>query len=295
MQKAFTQGSTTTTTNYLYDGNNAEVDVNQNGNVLARYAATQNLDEPLAELRSSTTSYYSQDGLGSITSLTTSAGALGNSYTYDSFGDVNASSGSIANRFQYTGREFDSETGLYFYRARYYDPTGGRFTAEDPIGFGGGMNFYRYVFNNSILLVDSTGLAPGSTGGTGPVEFQIGVLQALFPGSSLEGGAGGVSLLLPMPCDEAKKLLESLPDYYTGHFWDNSPNGMLTWNFFLFWDPLLHSGGSEWRNMWGFHFRMKYEQKCDKTCTLDEFHIDKHNPMFDPGGHFFHDLLHLPE
>ena len=109
------------------------------------------------------------------------------------------SSGSIANRFQYTAREFDPETGLYFYRARYYDPSIGRFIAEDPVGFGGGANFYRYVFNNSTLLADSTGLAPGATGGTGPVDFQIGVLQALFPGSSLQGGASGASLVLPMP------------------------------------------------------------------------------------------------
>jgi hypothetical protein len=57
LQKAFTQGSTTTTTNYLYDGNNAVADVDQNGNVLARYTATQSIDGVLAELRSSTGSY----------------------------------------------------------------------------------------------------------------------------------------------------------------------------------------------------------------------------------------------
>jgi YD repeat-containing protein len=105
VQKAFTQGSTTTTTNYLYDVSNAVADVDQSGNVLARYAATQNIDEPMAELRSTTTSYYSQDGLDSVTSLTTSAGALGNTYTYDSFGKLTSSNGSIGNRFQYTARE----------------------------------------------------------------------------------------------------------------------------------------------------------------------------------------------
>jgi RHS repeat-associated protein len=159
VQKAFTQGSTTTTTNYLYDGNNAVADVDQNGNVLARYATTQNIDEPLAELRGTTTSFYSEDGLGSITSLTTSAGALGNTYTYDSFGKLTASSGSIVNRFQYAGRELDSETGLYFYRARYYDPGAGRFLSEDPIGFRGGRNFYAYVNNDPTNLIDPDGTA----------------------------------------------------------------------------------------------------------------------------------------
>jgi RHS repeat-associated protein len=158
VQKVFTQGSSTTTTNYLYDGHNAVADLDQNGSVLARYAATRSIDEPLAELRSNTTSYYSQDGVGSVTSLTTSAGALGNAYTYDSFGNQTHSSGSIANRFQYTAREFDTEAGLYYYRARYYDPSTGRFLSEDPIRFKGGSNFYRYVDNRPVLYRDATGL-----------------------------------------------------------------------------------------------------------------------------------------
>jgi RHS repeat-associated protein len=160
IQKAFTQGSTTTTTNYLYDGNNAVADVDQNGNVLARYAFTQNIDEPLAELRSSTTSYFSQDGLGSVTSLTTSAGALGNTYTYDSFGNTTNSSGSLTNFFRYTARVFDTETNLYNDRARYYDQTSGRFISEDPLEFGAGENFYVYAFNNAVNLNDPFGLCP---------------------------------------------------------------------------------------------------------------------------------------
>src|ERR1700693_2835771 len=69
-------------------------------------------------------------------------------YTYDSYGMRTASSGSLTNAFQYTGRELDPETNLYFYRARYYDPAAGRFINEDLIGFGGGENFYRYVHNS---------------------------------------------------------------------------------------------------------------------------------------------------
>src|SRR6202162_4021538 len=82
-------------------------------------------------------------------------------YTYDSFGKLTASTGSLVNPFRYTARESDTETGLYYYRARYYDPASGRFLSEDPLQFyGGGANFYRYAFNSSANLNDPSGLAP---------------------------------------------------------------------------------------------------------------------------------------
>ncbi len=129
------------------------------GNVLARYAQELNVDRPLSMLRSGTPSYYELDGLGSVTSLSNSAGALVNTYTYDSFGKLTASTGTLVNPFQYTGREFDPETGSYYYRARYYDPNVGRFKNEDPIRFRGGINFYGYVGNNPINRTDPDGMA----------------------------------------------------------------------------------------------------------------------------------------
>jgi RHS repeat-associated protein len=59
-------------------------------------------------------------------------------YTYDSYGNLTASTGTLVNSFRYTSRESDPETGLYYYRARYYDPNAGRFLSEDPLGSGGG-------------------------------------------------------------------------------------------------------------------------------------------------------------
>ena len=111
-------------------------------------------------LRSGTTSYYEADGLGSITSLSNAAGALAQTYTFDSFGNQTASSGSLTNPFQYTGRELDGETNLYYMRARYFDPQTGRFLSEDPLGFSVGVNFYGYVLNNPVNLIDPVGLAP---------------------------------------------------------------------------------------------------------------------------------------
>jgi RHS repeat-associated protein len=288
------KSSSSGTSIYAYDGDNLIEGTNSSGAAVARYSQGLNIDEPLVMLRSGTTSYYQADGLGSLTSLSNASGALASTYTYDSFGNLVASSGSLVNSFRYTGREFDTETGLYYYRARYYDLNIGRFLREDPLRFGAGINFYRYVFDNPSNFADPLGLAPNCVptasgivcnGGPGPVDFQIGVLQALFPGSS----ARDTSLILPMSCDDAKKILENTGGYHTGHFWDGYPNGWTTINPFLFWDPLFHSGGSEWRNTSGFHFRMKYSSGgCDKTCTVDEFHIDQHNPMFDPYGHLWH-------
>ena len=161
IQKVYTTGAnppTSTTTNYLYDGDNAIETVDQNGSVLAKYTQGQNIDEPLAELAAGASNFYEEDGLGSVTSLTNSSGALALSYTYDSFGKITASSGSVTNPFRYTGRDFDTETGLYYYRARYYDSQVGRFISEDPINFDGGEDFYRYVENNPVELIDAWGL-----------------------------------------------------------------------------------------------------------------------------------------
>lgn len=93
--------------------------------------------------------YYHADGLGSITTLSNAGGTIVQTYSYDSFGNI-TSTGSLRQPFTYTAREYDSETGMYFYRARYYDPKAGRFVTKDPIGFKGGINFYVYVKNNAV-------------------------------------------------------------------------------------------------------------------------------------------------
>jgi RHS repeat-associated protein len=79
-------------------------------------------------------------------------------YAYGPYGETVASGTEIAQPFQYTGREWDGETGLYYYRARYYAPEMGRFISEDPIGFAGGINFYAYVGNDPVNFVDPLGL-----------------------------------------------------------------------------------------------------------------------------------------
>lgn len=139
---------------FAFDDDNMVEAVNSSGGVVSRYSQDLTIDNPLAEVRSGTTSYYEADGVGSVTSLTNATGSVGQTYTFGSYGKQTASSGSIANPFQYTRRELDSETGLYYYRARYYDPSTGRFLSEDPLDFDSGTNFYDYVANDPNVLID---------------------------------------------------------------------------------------------------------------------------------------------
>ncbi len=154
------KSSSAGTSIFAYDGANLIEETNTSGTVVARYSQGLNTDEPLGMVRSGATSYYEVDGLDSVTSLSSAVGAVSQAYTFDSFGKLTASSGSVTNPFQYTAREPDSETGLDYYRARYYDPNIGRFLTEDPMGFTGGENFYKYAVNNPINLRDPQGQLP---------------------------------------------------------------------------------------------------------------------------------------
>ncbi|MGP8250580.1 MAG: RHS repeat-associated core domain-containing protein [Terracidiphilus sp.] len=103
--------------------------------------------------------YVHHDIQGSTVALTT-AGSSGpaDTYTYSDYGAPQSGSWSA---YQYAGYRYDSETGLYYVRARYYSPVLGRFMQSDPAGFGGGFNLYAYVGNDPVNLIDPGGQAPG--------------------------------------------------------------------------------------------------------------------------------------
>jgi RHS repeat-associated protein len=98
-----------------------------------------------------------------MASLSSGAGALAQNYTFDSFGEQTASSGTLTDPFQYTARQLEPETNLYYCRARYYDPGTGNFLSEDPIRFEGDLNFYGT--EKSFIRIDlqrPTNPKPGS-------------------------------------------------------------------------------------------------------------------------------------
>ncbi len=108
------------------------------------------MDEPVARLQGNALSCYLPDKLGSVRDIQSDAGAVVNTTTLKAFGAVASETNPlVADRFKFTGREYEPESGLYYYRARYYDPVLGRFLSEDPITFeAGDANLYRYVGNS---------------------------------------------------------------------------------------------------------------------------------------------------
>jgi uncharacterized protein RhaS with RHS repeats len=91
------------------------------GVLQAEYISGAGLDEWLVMERGGQEYYYSHDGLGSVTEVTDSTGAIAESYTYTPFGQPSVISSVIDNPYLYTGRRWDEESGLYHYRARQYD------------------------------------------------------------------------------------------------------------------------------------------------------------------------------
>jgi RHS repeat-associated protein len=114
---------------------------------------------------------YPEDGLGSIVAVSKYGGQVYESYRYDAFGrttifnaydqPISYSTYMGTRIYGFTGREYDCETGLYYYRARYYNPAIGRFLQTDPIGYADSLNLYQYCGNNPVNFIDSLGLWKG--------------------------------------------------------------------------------------------------------------------------------------
>ncbi|MHB0961459.1 MAG: RHS repeat-associated core domain-containing protein [Pirellulaceae bacterium] len=137
--------------------------------------------------------------LGTINDVVSDVGTLRNHIRYDSFGHIIAQTDTtVSVRYGFTGREFNSEIDLYYYRARFYDAQRGRFISEDPIGFrSGDVNRYRYVNNSVLMARDPSGKASeGGTAGQCGEDFWTRVLENFkqtneaIPGLLLPTGAG---------------------------------------------------------------------------------------------------------
>ena len=130
---------------------------------------------------------YAHDSLQSVVGLTGHEGRTIQTTQYGPFGKEVDGAGASCSVLKYTGRERDAETGLYYYRARYYDPELGRFLTEDPLGFQAGVNFYAYVNNNPINANDPFGLRDFEIfGHTVQVEFS-GTFGHVNVSNDLEG------------------------------------------------------------------------------------------------------------
>jgi len=142
---------------YVYDAADILIDLNADWSVATTYFNDLGIDNHLRQTSATTgISYFLTDNIGSRTALADMNGSLLEQTPYDSFGN---SPGSARTRYGYTARERDPDTGMLFYRARFYDPQLGRFVSEDPIGFeGGDSNVYAYVRNSVVAHSDPSGL-----------------------------------------------------------------------------------------------------------------------------------------
>jgi RHS repeat-associated protein len=168
------------TTGYVYDGVNPVQELSS-GVVSANMLVGTATDEFFQRSDSSGTAVFLRDAQGDTISLVGGSGATVAQYTYEPFGNTTAT-GTSTNPYQYTGRENDG-TGLYYYRARYYKPTLGRFISEDPAGFKDGSNFYGYVRNNPVNLIDPLGECAKKDATKDCIAKAI---AALFPGATAD-------------------------------------------------------------------------------------------------------------
>jgi len=140
-------------TRYAYDGTNVRLEYDGSNAIVASYTTGFAPGSVLEMRRGGAAFYQLQDALGSTTALADGAGSVVATYAYDSFGRM-TSSGGPANAYTYTGLQRDTRTGLYYARARYYDPRSGRFISQDPIQ---AIDPYVYAANDPLDFVDPTG------------------------------------------------------------------------------------------------------------------------------------------
>jgi RHS repeat-associated protein len=146
-------------TSYVHDGIHVIAEYDGEGELRKEYVYSDNIDEVLNIKDGTENLFPHQDGLNSVVAVTDADGERVASYNYEAFGTIKDATGALGNPITYTGRWIEPETGDYFYRARYYDAGIGRFLKRDPIGFGSReYNYYRYVNNESVNVIDSYGL-----------------------------------------------------------------------------------------------------------------------------------------
>ncbi|WP_158301673.1 RHS repeat-associated core domain-containing protein [Paenibacillus mesophilus] len=148
------------TTNYLYDRQHVILESDASGSVAVRYVRGINY---IARMDASAKlSYYLYNGHGDVVQTVSESGEVENQYDYDVFGNATLTVESeYSSAIRYAGEFFDAEVGLYYLRARYYNPYTGRFISEDsywgedanPLS----LNRYTYAHNNPLMFVDPTG------------------------------------------------------------------------------------------------------------------------------------------
>jgi RHS repeat-associated protein len=145
------------TTQYVYDGFDAIAEYDGSGATRAQNFFAGGIDQNLARFSAGESLYYLTDGLGSVRNIVDGAEQSVNTYDYDAWGNFLSRIEGVANDYTFTGRQSDQESGLYYFRARMYDPAIGRFNGSDPFDSNSGRSLYAYVDNTPTAATDPLG------------------------------------------------------------------------------------------------------------------------------------------
>ena len=157
------KSSPTETVRYTYD-NNGRVIAESNASFAVQSNYVWGPDRLLQKRDTATDAkyYYLYNGHGDVVQIVNQNGQIVNSYQYDEWGNITDQQEAIRNPFKYTGEILDDDTGLYYLRARYYDPSSGRFVSKDTyegqIDNPLTLNLYTYVYNNPLIYSDPSGM-----------------------------------------------------------------------------------------------------------------------------------------
>lgn len=208
------------TTDYYYAGHQMiasstrETGSDATTQLTTDYVYSPRTDDVLMAWRGDDKYYFHKNRMGNTVAITDRSGNVVERYSYDAFGapQIMAPNGEeratsiIGNEILFTGREYDSETGLYYYRARTMNPALGRFQQMDPIEYEDGLNMYAYVYNNPANYIDPTGLRGTDCSGSNrkpqeKFQFEIGPSVNICVFASL-GGCFGMEFGLSFREDE---------------------------------------------------------------------------------------------
>jgi len=179
----------TAITNYLYDGDQVIAEYDVEGILLRKFIYGPGIDEPVVMNDAITGQdyYYHFDGLGSVTEMTDAGGLVQESYKYDTYGQTGVTS-SVENPYLFSGRRYDSETGIYYYRARHYSSKIGRFLQVDPFRDKNIRNLYTYCGNDPINYIDPIGLEKKKEAPYNPNAFDLLTRYGNWGGEHWSGG-----------------------------------------------------------------------------------------------------------